>query len=112
MSEIDGLRLICIMLLVLLHIQDGMCYSIYLTHFPLLILLAPFGRALSRSALLPPMLAETLVLTPVILLVGLAFFVLVERPCMDPDWPRRPVDSLRFRRREDASAAIVAPEID
>jgi hypothetical protein len=58
------------------------------------------------------MLAETLVLTPVILLVGLAFFVLVERPCMDPDWPRRLVDSLRLRRREDALAAIVAPEID
>jgi peptidoglycan/LPS O-acetylase OafA/YrhL len=89
-----------------------MCYSIYLTHFPLLILLAPFGRVLSRTAVLPPLLAETLVLTPVILLVGLAFFVLVERPCMDPDWPRRVVNNLRLRRREDALAAIVAPEID
>jgi peptidoglycan/LPS O-acetylase OafA/YrhL len=34
------------------------------------------------------MLAQVAVVVPVVLLVGTVFFVLVEKPCMDPTWPK------------------------
>ena len=40
----------------------------------------------------------TVVLVPVALAVGAAFFVLIERPCMDPAWPEKLRDRLRATR--------------
>jgi peptidoglycan/LPS O-acetylase OafA/YrhL len=68
----------------------GMCYSIYLLH--VLILSATtrvtkplhFGDNFAAYYLL-----QAMIVLPVILLGCGVFFVLVERPCMDRDWPRR-----------------------
>jgi peptidoglycan/LPS O-acetylase OafA/YrhL len=35
------------------------------------------------------LLVQALVVVPVVLLVSTAFFVLVERPCMDRHWPQK-----------------------
>lgn len=66
----------------------GMCYSIYLLHHPILMLLSarlaplvPRGSFESRLFVYAGLLVPTL-------LVCAAFFVLVERPCMNPAWPR------------------------
>ncbi len=67
----------------------GMCYSIYLTHFPVMILMR---GAIAPIAALPypvALLLGALITFPVVLLVGTAFFVIVERPCMDPGWTRK-----------------------
>jgi peptidoglycan/LPS O-acetylase OafA/YrhL len=86
----------------------GMCYSIYLTHYPVVMglgrLLLPIGT-LPLWAALP---LTTVVLAPLVLLVGGAFFVAIERPCMDPAWPARALAwGERVLRRRDAVAAVV-----
>ncbi len=67
----------------------GMCYSIYLLHFLLIATVFKVTRHLMlRSVSLAPNLVIQLVVTglPVLLLCAV-FFVLVERPCMNPQWP-------------------------
>ncbi len=69
----------------------GMCYSIYLLHFIFIAALFKVTRhAVLRSAVYPVNLAIQLLVTgvPAVLLCAL-FFRLVERPCMDPDWPSK-----------------------
>jgi peptidoglycan/LPS O-acetylase OafA/YrhL len=68
-----------------------MCYSIYLLHFLFIAVLFK----MTRHAILPQAMFFTnyaiqllLVMLPVLLLCAV-FFVLVERPCMDPDWPSK-----------------------
>ena len=64
----------------------GMCYSIYLTHRTTILVLEvllvrlhlPFAVWLGVSLF---------VVTPVAMAVGAVYFVLIERPCMDPGWP-------------------------
>lgn len=69
----------------------GMCYSIYLIHFQMI---AVFFK-ITRRCIVPrfDFLANfgiQLVVTIVpVLLVSLAFYLLIERPCMDPNWPSR-----------------------
>jgi peptidoglycan/LPS O-acetylase OafA/YrhL len=73
----------------------GMCYSIYLTHLPLLVLLAPLGRSLVVGGYRATMVLEIVVMVPIVVTVGTVFFVLIERPCMDPTWPTRMAASVR-----------------
>ena len=68
----------------------GMCYSIYLLHYPII------NFAYSRSKALVftnnfkvNLLAQILIIVPVVLVVSGIFFLLVEKPCMKKDWPRR-----------------------
>jgi peptidoglycan/LPS O-acetylase OafA/YrhL len=76
-------------------IVGGMCYSIYLIHYPIFLLL---HGLLSPIANLPSPLAlaaGSVLLIPFVVVVSALFFVAVERPCMDPAWWDRFV--LRFR---------------
>ena len=68
----------------------AMCYSIYLTHVPLM----QFGavvlhRVFHALGSVPALLAAFVTLIPSAVLVGFGYFLLVERPSMDPLWPRR-----------------------
>ena len=67
----------------------GMCYSIYLLHYPLLILAQRWTAGLSRLSPGLALLGRAVVYAPIVLAVSGVFFVLVERPCMDPRWPFR-----------------------
>ena len=68
----------------------GMCYSIYLTHslvlqacyrvFERLHFVSGYGRLYAGG---------TLVALPLILAFGTVFYVLIERPCMDREWPQK-----------------------
>jgi peptidoglycan/LPS O-acetylase OafA/YrhL len=44
---------------------------------------------MAPASTLPAFVLQTAVLAAVILLVSGVFFVLVERPCMERDWPQR-----------------------
>lgn len=68
----------------------GMCYSFYLMH--MLIISAVFKltrRFVFPSSLPFSFLVQTILLGACIVIVCTAYFVLVERPCMDPNWPRK-----------------------
>ncbi|MCU1336933.1 MAG: acyltransferase 3 [Bryobacterales bacterium] len=60
----------------------GMCYTIYLFHY---VVIPPMLRV---SGGFHP-LAQGLFAVFVVMLVSCAYFVLVERPCMQKDWPQR-----------------------
>lgn len=68
----------------------GMCYSIYLFHFMIIYgvkyLTAPlhFGETFWFYFIL-----QSCFILPVVLLFCGIFFVLIERPCMDREWPRK-----------------------
>jgi peptidoglycan/LPS O-acetylase OafA/YrhL len=68
----------------------GMCYSIYLLHYPLI---SALGRhSIGVGSTLPfagHLLAQVMTVVPLLLLVSTAYFVLIERPCMNKDWPAR-----------------------
>ena len=67
----------------LLTSVGGMCYTIYLYHF---LTIAFATRVLGHSVPALEMVGVSLVL---ICCVSLVFFLLVERPCMDKNWPAR-----------------------
>lgn len=72
-------------------VLGGMCYSIYLLHFIWIAVLFKVTRhAIVANASFPVNLAIQLIVTgiPSVLLCVL-FFVLIERPCMDPNWPSK-----------------------
>jgi peptidoglycan/LPS O-acetylase OafA/YrhL len=83
-----GVAVNALLTLPLLVTIGGMCYSIYLWHNILLNNtlgatkgLAPFG------AYLPDLLVQAAIMVPFVIVFSAVFFVLVERPCMDKDWP-------------------------
>jgi peptidoglycan/LPS O-acetylase OafA/YrhL len=76
----------------------GMCYSIYLLHNYTIAALGAvtqrIGAGLSFDLRL---VVQTLIIAPVVLILCLAFYCCIERPCMDPAWPARLRDILRRR---------------
>lgn len=67
----------------------GMCYSIYLVHYVLLVSLRP---ALAGFRAAPPwmdVMVYAVVLLPIVFAVSTLFFVVIERPCMDSAWTSR-----------------------
>jgi peptidoglycan/LPS O-acetylase OafA/YrhL len=73
-----------------IFVVGGMCYSVYLCHLAVILLLSPYVvSAIDLSSPTLEVLARAAVFLAAILAVSVAFFVLVERPCMRPDWPQR-----------------------
>lgn len=66
----------------------GMCYSIYLLHYNIIPVIGnkTIFYNISRSYPLE-YLWHTLILLPTVLIFSSIFYLLVERPCMDKDWP-------------------------
>jgi peptidoglycan/LPS O-acetylase OafA/YrhL len=77
----------------------GACYSIYLTHIPVL---QATSELVFRVAHPPNLYAGWLMgvglLIPFALVAGMIYYLLIERPCMQRDWPSR------LRRRLFGSA--------
>jgi peptidoglycan/LPS O-acetylase OafA/YrhL len=67
----------------------GMCYSIYLLHYAFFHLFVKFSKSLAFSQDYGVNLGIQIVIAlPVVLFVSAVFFVLIERPCMNPEWPK------------------------
>jgi len=68
----------------------GMCYSIYLLHYPLI---SAVGRhttpIASHGGFIAHLLVQMALVVPIVLVASTIFFVLIERPCMRKDWPQR-----------------------
>lgn len=73
-----------------LAIIGGMCYTIYLWHFFIIALIFKVSGHITVSHdLLATFLLQCLIVLPCILAFSVAYFVLIERPCMDPLWPQK-----------------------
>lgn len=83
----------------------GMCYSLYLMH---MLIISVVFKATRHFAVFHDLLVnyaiQVVTLGTAIALLGTLYFVLIERPCMDPQWPQKLW--LRIRR---VSHAPVAP---
>ena len=82
----------------------GMCYSIYLWHFFVIGVFFKLTRhAVVFQDFLTNLTAQIVLLGVPIAAVSLLAFVLVERPCMDPAWPRKLAEKFSGRRTPASS---------
>jgi peptidoglycan/LPS O-acetylase OafA/YrhL len=79
-----------------LTVLGGMCYSLYLIHYPLLSFTAAH-LVRSGETVLHACLRVGLCGLPFVLLTGIIFYAVLERPCMNPRWPQEWL--ARFRRQ-------------
>ncbi|HEX5179673.1 MAG TPA: acyltransferase [Gemmatimonadaceae bacterium] len=74
----------------------GMCYTIYLLHYPII---SAIGRRTIRIAandgFALHLLVQAAIVLPLLLFVSIVFFVAIERPCMQKDWPQRFAAAIR-----------------
>lgn len=68
----------------------GMCYTIYLVHLPIIEFLIKYTKAVSFTNLFIVNFAiQFLIIVPVIFVVSVTYYLLIEKPCMYKDWPQR-----------------------
>lgn len=70
-----------------IYIIGGMCYSIYLLHYPLF----HFVGKLTKEVIISDYfyynyLIQLILVFPIVITICSLYFVLVERPCMDKQW--------------------------
>jgi peptidoglycan/LPS O-acetylase OafA/YrhL len=83
----------------LISTVGGMCYSIYLTHSLVLQgVYVIFRKTPFLHGFYQHLLVGMVVITPVLVACGSIFFLLIERPCMDKNWPKKLVAWFRTRR--------------
>lgn len=84
----------------------GMCYSIYLLHFIFIAAVFKVSRRLIFPQLdfLANLAIQLVVLGIPVLLLCTVFYILIERPCMDPAWPAKLWHWVTGRRRAEAAA--------
>ncbi len=68
----------------------GMCYSIYLWHEQIISAVGNISVRFNPShAYIPTLLWQYLLVMPVILVGCSVFYLLIEKPCMDKEWPKK-----------------------
>lgn len=100
-----------------LTLIGGACYSIYLVHLPVSHAAAEIVKRVMRpDSLLSAAAVCWIILIPLSIAIGLLFYVLVERPCMRPDWPanlagcvKRLVSGVRRRVTHGSSRITIDP---
>jgi len=68
----------------------GMCYTIYLLHLVMAEVFVLIFQKLSPDI---PFIAKLIIglsiFLPVLFIISSLFFLLIEKPCMDPEWPKK-----------------------
>jgi peptidoglycan/LPS O-acetylase OafA/YrhL len=68
----------------------GMCYSLYLLHYPLIVFLLPYTLKIQLfDDIRWNLLVQMVILIPLIIVLVSLFFLAIERPCMRKDWPQQ-----------------------
>lgn len=70
-------------------VVGGMCYTIYLLHYPVLFVVMKYFSKLHIAGFVPNIIANFVVAIVALLAVSAVFFKLVEQPCMDKNWPTK-----------------------
>lgn len=78
-------------------VVGGMCYTIYLLHYPVLFVVMKFFSKLNITGFVPNIIANFTVAIIALLAVSAVFFKLVEQPCMDKNWPTKFRDYFKKR---------------
>jgi peptidoglycan/LPS O-acetylase OafA/YrhL len=76
-----------------------MCYTIYLLHNPTWAILVDRTRSIAPTPWYGANLAlQAAITVPALLIPCAVYFLLVEKPCMRRDWPRRLLNRWRQAR--------------
>lgn len=68
----------------------GMCYTIYLIHLPLVEGLIRLTKHIAFTDIYSVnLILQIILMTPIILVISILGFLLLEKPCMDKNWPRK-----------------------
>lgn len=77
----------------------GMCYSIYLLHYPLISVITKYSHYYKISdSFLPNLVVNSIICTILSVLVSSVYFILIEKPCMDRYWPGKLMAFLRLSK--------------
>ena len=91
-------------------ITGGMCYSIYLLHYPLIRILGNYCPIpLVGTGLGTNIAVYTVLWGLPVLAVSAGFFLLVEKPCMRKDWPVRLLARVRGEPVTPTAAGVIVP---
>lgn len=72
-----------------LTVIGGMCYTIYLLHYPVLFVIMKVLSTFWVGSFIPTIVVNFIVSIIILLLVSAVFFKLIEQPCMDKNWPTK-----------------------
>jgi peptidoglycan/LPS O-acetylase OafA/YrhL len=68
----------------------GMCYSIYLLHNYVIAALGFVTERIGQGlSFFPRLTIQMILMTPIVMLISIGFYRLIEQPCMRSDWPVR-----------------------
>jgi peptidoglycan/LPS O-acetylase OafA/YrhL len=82
------------------YIIGGMCYSIYLIHYPLISAASRLvAKVLPGMHYLPGLALLIILWLPIVVGIAALFFALIERPCMDHAWPEKLKAHIKARFR-------------
>jgi peptidoglycan/LPS O-acetylase OafA/YrhL len=86
-------------------VMGGMCYSIYLLHYGLIFILYKATRlvALHTGEFFINYAIQLLLITIPVMALCVVFFILIERPCMDPNWPSKLWHALTGRQKGEVA---------
>lgn len=74
----------------------GMCYTIYLIHLPVIEFLIRITKSVQLTSLFSINFAiQFIIIGPILLIISIMFFLLIEKPCMYRDWPTRAFQAIR-----------------
>jgi peptidoglycan/LPS O-acetylase OafA/YrhL len=80
-------------------VVGGMCYTIYLLHNPTLAILVDRTRSIAPAPWYGANLSlQAAITVPALLIPCAVYFLLIEKPCMRRDWPRRLLNRWRPAR--------------
>jgi peptidoglycan/LPS O-acetylase OafA/YrhL len=85
----------------LITCTGGMCYTIYLLHFAVI---AAVTRFVGHSRPLVMILLSLVTIA----FISAAYFLLIEKPCMNPRWPSILLAKIRKKERPSLSAATLS----
>ncbi|NVN94981.1 MAG: acyltransferase [Bacteroidetes bacterium] len=71
-------------------VTGGMCYSIYLIHLPIVEFLTRLIKPVYLgSNYIANLGVYVLIIAPVIMTFSIIYYLIIEKPCMDKDWPQK-----------------------
>jgi peptidoglycan/LPS O-acetylase OafA/YrhL len=93
-------------------VMGGMCYSMYLLHYSVISGVGMLTkRLLIGSTFATRFALDALMIMPAILVTTVVFFVALERPCMDPTWPAKVGQQVRWWRKSKKRLASRLPTV-
>jgi peptidoglycan/LPS O-acetylase OafA/YrhL len=92
----------------LVAVTGGMCYSLYLLHNPILSFFT--DRTIVNGLSLPQAYLRLLFVgMPFVMFAGITYYILIERPCMNPNWPQEVVRCCSRKFRAPSKTVITSP---